>query len=239
MPVRVVLVRPEHSMNVGAAARLARNTGLEGLDLVAPGDWRTIECWRTAWGAHELLEQARVHASLAQALAESCLAVGFSRRDATGSAVDVREVAAEVAAVEARGRVSLVFGPESSGLTSEELTLCGRTAFIPSHPAQPSFNLSHAVGIAAYEVLRSRDEGASARPALATHSEKEATLALMWEGLRAMGALGDARRQVYERLWRGLIQRMDLTPREVRMLSHLARRMRAVAEEASQEARPS
>ena len=55
--VRVVLVRPESPANVGAAARAVRNTGLHGLDLVEPGDWRTVECWRTAWGAHEVLER--------------------------------------------------------------------------------------------------------------------------------------------------------------------------------------
>ena len=41
--VRVVLVRPETSANVGACARVVRNTGASGLDLVAPGDWRTVE----------------------------------------------------------------------------------------------------------------------------------------------------------------------------------------------------
>ena len=48
--VRVVLVRPETPQRRGAA-RVVRNTGLAGLDLVDPGDWRTVECWRTAWGA--------------------------------------------------------------------------------------------------------------------------------------------------------------------------------------------
>jgi tRNA/rRNA methyltransferase len=224
MPVRVVLVRPEHAVNVGAAARLARNTGVEGLDLVAPGDWRTIDCWRTAWGAHDVLEEARVHATLAAALKTCHLVVGLSRRDATGAAVDVRALAVEAAAVAAAGTVALVFGPETSGLTGDELALCGRTAFIPSDPAQPSFNLSHAVGIVAYEVYRARALVAPGAR-LASHAEKEEVLALMLGGMRRLGALGPARHAVYERLWRGLIQRMDLTPREVRMLAHLARRM--------------
>ena len=51
--VRIVLVRPETPANIGAVARSIGNTDLDGLDLVAPGDWRTLECWRTAWGAHD------------------------------------------------------------------------------------------------------------------------------------------------------------------------------------------
>ena len=65
--VRVVLVRPAASSNVGACARVVRNAGLAGLDLVEPGDYRTVECWRTAWGAHDVLEQARVFDSLKDA----------------------------------------------------------------------------------------------------------------------------------------------------------------------------
>jgi tRNA C32,U32 (ribose-2'-O)-methylase TrmJ len=68
--VRVVLVRPESPGNVGAVARVIKNTGLLGLDLVAPTDWHTVECWRKAWGAREVLEQARVFASLPEALAD-------------------------------------------------------------------------------------------------------------------------------------------------------------------------
>ena len=67
--VEVVLVRPESPANVGAAARAVRNAGLHGLVIVEPGDWRTVECWRTAWGAHDVLEQARVAPDLASAVA--------------------------------------------------------------------------------------------------------------------------------------------------------------------------
>ena len=42
--------------NVGAVARVMSNTGLTRLVLVAPGDFRTVECWRSAWGAHDVLE---------------------------------------------------------------------------------------------------------------------------------------------------------------------------------------
>ena len=80
--VRVVLVRPENAANVGACARVVRNAGAEGLDLVDPGDWRTVECWRTAWGAHEVLEEARVFPDLASALGGVALAVALSGRRA-------------------------------------------------------------------------------------------------------------------------------------------------------------
>jgi TrmH family RNA methyltransferase len=223
--VRVVLVRPEAPANVGASARIVRNTGLAGLDLVDPGDWRTVECWRTAWGAHELLEEARVFGDLAAAVGSAGYVLGFTGRREKGVPVkDVREAAAEVAALAPDDEAALVFGPETSGLTQEEMALCGRRAFIPSHPDQPSLNLSHAVMVAAYEVFRAQGRLPSG-PRRATHAEKESLLGLLRDGLHALQALPRVDAESYFREWRALVQRADLTPRELRLLEHMARKM--------------
>lgn len=224
--VRVVLVRPENSANVGASARIVRNAGLDGLDLVAPGDWRTVDCWRSAWGAQDVLEEARVFPDLPSALAEAVLTIALSgRRPASGPAADVRDAVSKIGDLARDTRVALVFGPETSGLANDEVALCGLCARIPAHPAQPSYNLSHAVAIAAHETLRvsRRREGASSPRA--THGEKERALALLREGLLAVGALPAARAESYFREWRALVHRLDLTPKEVRLLQHMARKM--------------
>jgi tRNA/rRNA methyltransferase len=211
---------------VGACARVARNTGCEGLDLVAPADWRTVESWRCAWGAHEVLEEARVFPDLAPALAGASLTVALTgRRPAGPPATDVRDAAAAVAALGRDEAAALVFGPESSGLTNAEVALCGRAAFIPSHPAQPSYNLSHAVAIAAYEVHRAARRAPLGGPRRTTHDEKEALLAVLREGLLAAGALPPIGTDGYFEDWRALVQRVDLTPKETKLLAHLARKM--------------
>ena len=228
---RIVLVRPEHAVNIGAVARTACNTGMAGIDLVAPGDWRTVDCWRTAWGASELLERASVHATIEAALAASQYVVAVSRRTADGVARDIRDVARDIAALAADTPVSLVFGPETHGLAMDELARCGRVASIPSHPAQPSLNLSHAVMVAAYEVFRASASGTAAVCSkLVTHAQKEQTLAVFFEGLRAMHALDDRERGVYARLWRNLIERIDLSPREARLIAHMGRKLARVGQ---------
>jgi tRNA/rRNA methyltransferase len=223
--VRVVLVRPETPANIGAVARVVRNTGLQGLDLVAPGDWRTVECWRTAWGAPEVLEQARVFTDLRAALAEATFVAALSgRRDAGLPVVDVRQMAEEASALGGEERAALVFGPETSGLSLEELALCGRRVRIPSHPDQPSLNLSHAVMIAAYEMFRAgrREPPGSRR---ASHEEKQGLLALLREGLLAIESLPEVNTDGYFEEWRAIFARADLTPKEVRLLEHMARKM--------------
>ena len=241
--VRVVLVRPEHATNIGAVARVILNTGLAGLELVAPTEWRTVECWRTAWGATDVLERARTWERLPEALAGASYVVALSRRASEGVPCDIREAAAEIARLPEATNVALVFGPETSGLTLDELAVCGRTAMIPSYPAQPSLNLSHAVMVAAHEVFRANGAfaaepgpgtGTAAPPLLATHREKEQALALLLGGLRAVRALGEARGDVYARLWRGLIQRTALTAREARLVGHLGRKLARQADDRPQ-----
>ncbi len=225
--VRVVLVRPETSANVGACARVVRNTSAAGLDLVEPSDFRTVECWRTAWGAHDVLEQARVHDRLAAALAGVSLAVAFTgRRRAEGRVVaDVRDAAAAIAELAPDAVAALVFGPETNGLTNEELAQCGSVATIPADPAQPSYNLSHAVAIACYEVRRAGRRGGRSPRALATHDEKERVLLLLERGLRAVGALPRKNADAYFADWRALVQRASLTPKELKLLEHLSRKL--------------
>jgi tRNA/rRNA methyltransferase len=225
--LRVVLVRPETSANVGACARVVRNAGASGLDLVAPGDWRTVDCWRTAWGAQDVLEEARVFPELGAALAGVTVAVALTGRRPPGApAADVRDAAATIAGLGREEPAALVFGPETTGLTNDEIATCGRTATIPAHPGQPSFNLSHAVAIAAYEVFRASRPSGSGAGARATHEEKQALLEMLRSGLLAIGALPDVNTDGYFADWRGLVHRTDLTAKELKLLLHLARKMR-------------
>ena len=228
--VRVVLVRPETSANVGACARVVRNTGSAGLDLVSPGDFRTVECWRTAWGAHEVLEAARVFDDLTRRSRASTLAVALTGRRPAGTADRGR---ARRGGGDRRARPRRRGGarvrPRDERPDERRDRPCGRAATIPADPAQPSYNLSHAVAIAAYEVRRAGRRTASRPRAHATHDQKERLLELLEAGLVAIGALPPARRASYFAEWRALVQRIDLTPKELRLVEHMARKMKRAA----------
>ena len=223
--IRVVLLRPENPVNVGASARAMRNAGLTTLALVEPGDWRTLACWRTAWGAHEILERAEVFPDLASAVADAQLVAGFSSRsDRESPSVDVRDLAAELAGLGDDASAALVFGPETAGATLAELAQCGRRVRVPSHPDQPSLNLSHAVAIAGYEIYRARRRPTPV-PRRASHADKERVLGLLRAGLEAIQALPREGADAAFEEWRALLQRMELTPHEVKLLEHMARKM--------------
>lgn len=228
--VRIVLNRPETAANVGAAARAIANTGLAGLDLVEPGDWRTVEAWRMAWRAEDILEQARVFESLEGAVADAVYVAGLAGRPAARvQPITVREMAEEVAALDSKATVAVVLGCESKGLSEEDLCLCQRRVLIPSHPAQPSLNLAQAVMVASYEIFVAASREDVPKRERASHQETEQALRLLREALLEIGFLPEQNPEARFVEWRELFGRAGLTPREVRILLAFARRVKNTA----------
>lgn len=230
--VRVVLNHPERAENVGAAARAIVNTGLDGLDLVAPCDYRTVEAWRMAWRAEDVLEQARVFESLPEALAGASYVAGLAGREGRRvEPITPRQMARELAALDEQAVAAIVFGRESKGLSEEELCLCQRRVRIPSHPRQPSLNLAQAVMVAAYEIFLATSEpkpSGPGAPPRAAHEESERALASLKEALLEIGFLPADNPEIRFVEWRELFGRAGLTPRETRVLFAFARRVKNV-----------
>ena len=225
--VRVVLVRPEHSANIGAVARAITNMGLAGLDLVSPGDWRTVEAWRMAWRAEDALEQARVFDSLDDALIGSIYTAGLTGRPGGRvTPIDVRTMAKDIASMAPSAPVSLIFGPESKGLTEQDLLRCQRRVRIPSHPAQPSLNLAQAVMVVAYEVFMTESEPNQAVTERAEQADVEFALGSLRDAFLAIGFLTVNNPEARFVEWRELFGRAGLSAREVKLILALARRIR-------------
>ena len=161
--VRVVLARPSHPGNIGAAARALKTMGLDALHLVNPREFPAAEADARAAGAIDVLQRARVHDTLASALAGCVLAVASSARHRAlrHEVLEVREAAREAARTALAGPVAIVFGNESTGLTSEEAGVCQIWCTIPANSAYPSLNLAAAVQVFAYELRMACDAGAA------------------------------------------------------------------------------
>jgi tRNA (cytidine32/uridine32-2'-O)-methyltransferase len=153
--IRIVLVRPEHGGNVGAAARALRNMGLRELVLVAPGTDDAGAARAGAHGAEDVLASARTVAALPEALADCRWVAGVTRRTGRrrAAAETPRQFAAAVRSDPERRPLALLFGPERDGLGAADLSLCHDLVTIPSLPPQPSLNLAQAVLVVAYELL--------------------------------------------------------------------------------------
>jgi tRNA/rRNA methyltransferase len=151
-PIRIVLCRPSHPGNIGAAARAMKTMGLADLRLVAPERFPAPEAQWMATNAIDVLQAATVHSSLDDSIRDCVAAFALSARPREWSpqVLDVRSAAAR--AMELEGEVAFVFGNETAGLTNEELFACQFLVHIPANPEFSSLNLAQAVQVVAYEL---------------------------------------------------------------------------------------
>lgn len=148
----IVLVRPQLGENIGKAARAMLNFGLTELRLVSPRDgWPNPDAGPSAAGADIVLEQAEVFPTLADAVADCAhvYATTVRKRGVTKPVVTPEEAAQAIHLGE--GRSAIVFGPERSGLETEDVALARTIITVPINPEFGSLNLAQAVILCAYE----------------------------------------------------------------------------------------
>jgi tRNA/rRNA methyltransferase len=151
--VRIVLCRPSHPGNIGAAARAMKTMGLADLRLVKPERYPAPEAQWMATNAADVLLNARIHEDLQSAISDCVAAFALSARPREWSTqvLDVRAAAARAAGL--GGPVAFVFGNEQAGLTNDEMLACQYLVHIPANPAFSSLNLAQAVQVVAYELF--------------------------------------------------------------------------------------
>ena len=148
----IVLVRPQLAENIGKAARAMLNFGLTDLRLVAPRDgWPNPDAGPAAAGADALIANARVFASVAEAVADCAhvYATTVRKRGVIKPVVDAVEAAAAIRAAPERSAV--LFGPERAGLETDDVALARTILTVPVNPEFGSLNLAQAVILVAYE----------------------------------------------------------------------------------------
>jgi tRNA/rRNA methyltransferase len=220
--VSIVLVEPQNPGNIGMVCRAMKNMGLHQLRLVSPCDRFHPEALKFAVSARDLLEGALLYSSLADALADSPLSVGTTRRHGKyrPEIYTPESIARMIIPELGRYRAALVFGREDNGLTTDELSLCRWHATITTSPNYGSLNLAQSVLIFCYEIFKGTGE---ARPSvgpreLAEVEEYEELFRHMERSLTRIGYLNQQNPAHIMRTFRRLFARAALDSREVAVL---------------------
>jgi len=151
-PPVIVLVRPQLGENIGKAARAMLNFGLVEMRLVSPRDgWPNPSAGPAASGADIVLQNAQVFDSVAAATADCAqvFATTVRKRGVTKPVVTPEQAATEIHA--APGRSAILFGPERSGLETDDVAVARTIITVPINPEFGSLNLAQAVILVAYE----------------------------------------------------------------------------------------
>ena len=235
----IVLVRPQLGENIGKAARAMLNFGLTEMRLVAPRDgWPNPSAGPAAAGADVVLENARVFDTTAEAVADCAHvhATTVRKRGVTKPVLTPEDAAREIAV--APGRSAVLFGPERSGLETEDVALARSILTVPINPQFGSLNLAQAVILVAYELSRHRDLAMPTQEDLlppAPQEELDGLIAHLEMMLEPKGYfLPPAREQATRRTLRTVLTRPGWNHLEVRtlrgVLSSLEKRDRAERE---------
>jgi tRNA/rRNA methyltransferase len=224
----IVLVRPQLGQNIGKAARAMLNFGLTEMRLVAPRDgWPNPDAGPAASGADALLEQAQVFETVAEAIADCSLVYASTvrRRDLVMPVVGPAEMGAEIA--NSAGRSAILFGPERSGLETEDVALAQKIVTVPINPAFGSLNLAQAVIILAYEWSKHSELAqppAKELEEIAPHAELDGLIAQLDEELVAKGYFHPpSRTQATRNTIRTIFTKAGWSSREVKAVRGILR----------------
>ena len=224
----IVLVRPQLGENIGKAARAMLNFGLTELRLVAPRDgWPNPDAGPSASGADMVLAMAQVFPTTAEAIADCALVYASTvrRRDLALPVVAPSAMAVGIAG--SAGRSAILFGPERSGLETEDVALANAIVTVPINPEFGSLNLAQAVILLAYEW--SRTQALAQPPAKdseppAAHAELEGLVGQLDEALQASGYFHPPERtQVTRNTLRTILTKPGWSSREIQALRGVIR----------------
>lgn len=236
----VVLVRPQLGENIGTAARAMANFGLDDLRLVRPRDgWPNAKAVTAAAGAASVLDRVRLYDTAAEAVGDlhHVYATTARRRFMLKPVVTPAKVAQDMRQTAAKAeRSGVLFGPERTGLTNDEVALADAVLMVPMSPAFASLNLAQAVLLVAYAWFQAgprmpEESLPPRRTRPATKAELENFFRRLERELVACGFLGNEEKRPSMMLnIRAMFLRAGLFEQEVRtlhgMVTELARRGR-------------
>ena len=219
-----ILARPQLGENIGSVARAIKNFNIKYLRLVSPRcNWPNHKALATSVGAKDVLKSAKVYDSIEKSIGDLDIIFASSSR--------IRKVNKKIISVSnlktkiKKGRkVGIIFGPESSGLSNDEISCADYLVKIPSNKQFSSLNLSHSAIIFCFELFqhfskKKTEYKTGYKSSVAKKSEVNKFLNFIIQGLDKKGFLQpNHKRQSMIRNINNIFHRLNLSEQEIRIL---------------------
>ena len=151
-----ILVKPQLGENIGACARSMKNFGFSKLNIVSPKvNFPNHKAKATSVGAFDIINKAKVFKETNEAISEFDIVISLSarRRDINKKHISLDDLI-ELVKTKKNSKFGLMFGPEASGLSNDDLSFSNYILQIPTSPKFKSLNLSHSVTVICYEIFK-------------------------------------------------------------------------------------
>jgi len=225
----IILVRPKYPGNIGAAARIAWNMGIENLIVVSDQlpEREPMAQMATHKAAH-LIDNLRLCTTLPEALAPFSIIIGTTARRGRQRIIErsPREIVETILPQLENNRTALVFGPEDSGLTNEDLKHCQLLSAIPTADFS-SLNLAQAVAIHCYEIyygIVHSQKDMLPSPKLASSFELESMYTYLEESLTQIEFLGEKNRTYWMNNIRQFLTQRKLSSKDTNIIRKICKK---------------
>jgi tRNA/rRNA methyltransferase len=225
----IVLKGPKYAGNVGSVARCAKNMGIDRILVVDGREMPLEEMKQTSTHvAADIVDDIVYVKNLQEVLGDFEYIVGTTSRlgSVRGPVVSPREMAESLIGLSRNNRVALLFGPEDTGLSNEDLRICQGLVTIPTSERFKSINLSHAVMILCYEIFTAqRGDLQAFTPRLASTAEIEGMYGQIKVLLQKVGFLNPQNPEYWMMHIRRFFARTRLFSRDVKIIRGICRQM--------------
>ena len=219
-----ILVRPQIGENIGSVARAIKNFNIKYLRLVKPRcSWPNHKALATSVGARDILKSTKIYNSIEKSVGDLDVIFASSSR--------IRKINKKIISildlkkkVKSRGKIGILFGPEASGLSNDEISCADYLVKIPSNKKFSSLNLSHSAIIFCFELFKLFKKNKERfysryKSSLATKSEVNKFLSFIIKNLDKKGFLQPYhKRNSMIRNINNIFHRINLSEQEIRIL---------------------
>lgn len=227
----VVLVETSNPLNIGAAARAMSNFGFPHLRVVKPYEVAFREARSAVGAAASVLADAREYDSVGEAIADCSLVVGTTavgHRELNHPLKRLEQAGREIRKAISGNRVALLFGPEKTGLSNDDLSYCHWLLHIATRKQQLAMNLGQAVAVCLYELVRDPKAAAvkTTEPEKrARAGEIERVSSLLLESLQLSGYVNPIAATSTEERVRRMVRRLNLSAEDAELWLGMYRQM--------------
>tara|TARA_Y100000590_G_C15501696_1_gene931882 strand:- start:32 stop:757 length:726 start_codon:yes stop_codon:yes gene_type:complete len=222
--IHFILVRPQMGENIGSVARAIKNFNISKLRIVNPRcEWPNQKAIATSVGAKDVLKSAKIYNSLEKSIGDLNLVFASTSR--------IRKVNKKIISIHdlkkkinKKYKIGIIFGPEASGLSNNEISFADYLVKIPTNKKFSSLNLSHSAIIFCFELFNLFNKkknifNSNYKSSTATKSEVNKFLNFMIINLDKMGFLQpDHKRDSMIRNINNIFHRVNLSEQEIRIL---------------------
>ena len=219
-----ILCRPQLGENIGSSARALKNFSIPNLRIVNPRcSWPNQKAKVTSVGAINILKSAKIFTSVEKSVGDLDIVFASTSRPrkVNKKIISITEFTKKI---KKNKKIGIIFGPEASGLSNNEINCADYLVTIPTNKEFSSLNLSHSLILFCFQIFHHFSKKkfnfiSGYKSNTATKSEVNKFLSFIIKGLDKKGFLQPThKRQSMIRNINNIFHRLNLSEQEIRIL---------------------